>query len=164
MGLLRNVAKKVVGRIRGQDDGGGGPATHAAATAGSVTRPTPATPAADSGDAIAEAEAFQSMECGAQELKERLDAGEEVVIVDVRQPAELRSGILPGARLIPLPDLQARWTELQDADEIVLYCAMGARSLQAATFLRGQGLINATSLEGGIGAWRSAGGRTVDPD
>ena len=59
---------------------------------------------------------------------------------------------------IPLPELEARWTELEGADEIVCYCASGMRSVSAAKLLRQKGLINATSLEGGVGAWTDAGG------
>lgn len=153
MGLLRKVVGKVVGKVRG----------------GGETRRTPATPPpsftprpAESEPPL-EAETLQSLECGAQELKERLDCGEHVVIVDVRTDGELRQGMLPGALHIPLQDLSARWEELKDADEIVLYCAAGMRSLQAAEFLRGKGLINATSLEGGVGAWRAAGGSFTQP-
>ncbi|HJN74561.1 MAG TPA: rhodanese-like domain-containing protein [Myxococcota bacterium] len=99
-----------------------------------------------------------NIECGAQELRERLEVGEHIVIVDVRTSAEVASGVLPGALHIELSQLRTRWEELKDADEIVCYCATGARSLEAATLLRQKGLINATSLEGGLGAWASAGG------
>ena len=99
-----------------------------------------------------------NIECGGQELKERLDTGEHIVIVDVRTRGEVAGGVIPGAVHIELNQLEARWEELKDANEIVCYCAAGARSYQAATLLRQKGLINATSLEGGIGAWTSAGG------
>lgn len=106
----------------------------------------------------AEAERFARMECGAQELKERIDAGERVTLVDVREPYETMGGVIPGAVLIPLRELPGRWEELQNEDEIVCYCAIGARSLQAAAFLRERGLFNATSLDGGISGWIEAGG------
>ncbi|MEC8425487.1 MAG: rhodanese-like domain-containing protein, partial [Myxococcota bacterium] len=95
--------------------------------------------------------------------KERIDAGESVVLLDVRNPAETAQGIIEDAVLIPLPVLAERWEELKDANAIVCYCAAGARSLQAARFLRDKGLFNATSMSGGVGAWSGAGGALVPP-
>ena len=104
---------------------------------------------------------LSNIECGAQELKERLDAGESVTVLDVREPHETAGGIIPGAVVIPLGQLERRWEEVKDADEVVVYCALGARSLQAAGYLRTQGVFNATSMDGGIYAWTEAGGSTV---
>ena len=112
---------------------------------------------------VENAEALSTIECGAQEMKERLDAGEPVTMLDVREPSETAGGVIPGAIRIPLGQLRARWGEVKDANEIVCYCAMGARSLQAAHFLREQGLFNATSLDGGISAWMEIGGKVVRP-
>ena len=69
-----------------------------------------------------------NIECGAQELKERLDAGESVVVLDVREPHETENGVIPGAILIPLGQLEARWEQVKDANEVVAYCALGAHS------------------------------------
>ena len=96
--------------------------------------------------------------------RERLDAGEQIVVVDVRTDGEVASGTLPNAKHIPLHELEARWQELKEANEIVCYCAAGMRSLKAAQLLREKGLFNATSMEGGINAWREIGGATVLPD
>lgn len=97
-----------------------------------------------------------TIECGAQELWERVQAGESVVIVDVREPFELEQfGFIKGSTHIPLRELSTRWEELKEADEIVCYCAAGARSYNAAMLLRENGLFNATSLEGGITAWKA---------
>lgn len=162
---LRSLAKKVVGNVLGRGE----------APAKATPRPAPPpppTPRASSpvkvvevapGEPVADKEALATIECGAQELKERLDAGEPVVIVDVREPFETAQGILPGAILIPLGQLEARWRELESANEIVCYCAGGGRSLQAATLLREKGLFNATSMEGGMFAWRSVSGQVVMP-
>ena len=97
-----------------------------------------------------------NIECGAQELKERLDAG-TVTVLDVREPHETAGGVIPGRD--PLGQLERRWVEVKDADEVV-YCAPGARSLQAAGFLRTQ-VSNATSMDGGIYAWTEIGGETA---
>ena len=108
--------------------------------------PPPPAPASD----------LATIECGAQELWERVQAGESVVIVDVREPFEReQSGFLKDSVHIPLRELPTRWEELKEADEIVCYCAAGARSYNAAMLLRDNGLFNATSLEGGITAWKA---------
>jgi rhodanese-related sulfurtransferase len=104
-----------------------------------------------------------NIECGGQELKERLEAGESPVMVDVRQPNETAAGIIENALLIPLGELESRWEELKNADEIVCYCALGGRSLQAAGFLRSKGLFNATSMDGGMVGWQGIGGAVVTP-
>ncbi len=104
------------------------------------------------------------MECGAQEVKERLGAGEPVLLLDVREPHETAGGIIPGAKVIPLRSLPDRWKELEAANEVVCYCAVGARSLQAAAFLRERGIINATSMDGGISEWMHLGGKVQMPD
>ena len=82
-----------------------------------------------------------NIECGAQELKERLDAGESVVVLDVREPHETDNGVIPGAILIPLGQLDTDWIQVKDANEVVAYCALGARSLKAAAFLRSKGVF-----------------------
>ncbi len=109
------------------------------------------------------AEALATIACGAQELVERIDAGEPVTLLDVREPFETLGGVVPEAIRIPLGELPARWRELEAADEVVCYCDSGARSLEAARLLRANGLFNATSLDGGIGAWMGVGGRVVRP-
>ncbi len=170
MGLLRSFAKRVVSRI-----GGGTPegaTAHQPETASSrVTSPAappPAAPAragrgavavtAGEEGPVADADALANLEAGVQEIKERVEAGEPVVMLDVREPHETTHGVIAGARLIPLGQLEARWKELADCDEIVCYCAHGMRSLSAAEFLRKKGLFNATSLEGGVAAWQALGG------
>ena len=146
MGLLRRVAKKILGR----DDK---PSTAAPAQPAGFTPPDPMT--TNTGDALA------TIDCGAQELVERLGCGEPVVVVDVRTDAERDAEHIPDTRHIPLDQLEARWRELEKCDEIVCYCAMGGRSLKAAQLLRDKGLFNATSLEGGIAAWKDAGGKVT---
>jgi hydroxyacylglutathione hydrolase len=71
--------------------------------------------------------------------------------------------VIPGAVMIPLGQLERRWTEVEKADEVVVYCALGARALQAAGFLRSKGVFNATSMDGGMFAWIDIGGETEAP-
>lgn len=108
-------------------------------------------------------EALATITCGAQELRERIGAGEPVTVLDVREPFETLAGTLPGAIRIPLGELPARWREVEDANEIVCICASGVRSLEAAKLLRQNGLFNATSLDGGVVAWAAVGGAIVRP-
>ena len=118
--------------------------------------PTPSKKPPSTPPPPAPATELATIECGAQELHERLQAGEKVVIVDVREEFErTQFGFLEGSVHIPLRELSTRWEELKEADEIVCYCAAGARSYNAAMLLRENGLFNATSLEGGISAWKA---------
>ncbi len=148
MGLFRRAARKVLNTVLDR-----APHIPAAPSAMQQFEPEPE-PAPEA------APDLSNIECGAQELKERLDAGESVTVVDVREPHETAGGIIPGAVVIPLGQLERRWEEVKDADEVVVYCALGARSLQAAGYLRTQGVFNATSMDGGIYAWTEAGGTT----
>ncbi len=144
MGLLRSIAKRILGRS------GGSSSSEVLPTAPKEAPPP-----------VADGASLATIECGPQELRERLEAGETITIVDVREPFETQSGVIPGAIEILLRELSTRWEELKSADEIVCYCAAGARSYNAAMMLRKNGLINATSLEGGITAWRAIGGSTA---
>jgi rhodanese-related sulfurtransferase len=106
--------------------------------------------------------ALANIECDPQELKERLGAGEDIVLLDVRTDAEVSGGQIPKALHIPLDQLPERWEVVKDANEVVCYCAGGMRSLKAAELLRGHGVFNATSLEGGLGAWTGIGGELTE--
>ena len=88
-----------------------------------------------------------------RELKARMDRGESLQIVDVREPAEYDICRIPGARLIPLAQLPHRLNEIDGQAEVILQCKVGGRSARAAAFLRAQGFRNARNLTGGILAW-----------
>ena len=94
-----------------------------------------------------------------QELNHKLEAGEQVRIVDVREPHEWEIAHLEGADLIPLGELAARMHELDSAENIVLHCKTGARSAKALDLLRGAGFRKLKNLKGGINAWA----REIDP-
>ena len=96
-----------------------------------------------------------------QEVLERMETGEELVVVDVREAPELRSsGIISGAIHIPLRELSTRWQEVSEANEVICYCAVGGRSYNAAMLLRQNGIFNATSMDGGISEWKRLSGPT----
>jgi adenylyltransferase/sulfurtransferase len=86
-------------------------------------------------------------------VKARLDSGEKLVLIDVREPWEYQLCRIEGATLIPLGTLAASLQTLPDVDELVCYCHHGMRSLDAATWLRFQGIEKAKSLAGGIERW-----------
>jgi sulfur-carrier protein adenylyltransferase/sulfurtransferase len=100
-----------------------------------------------------------SGEISPEELKQRLDRGEKVFILDVRNPPEYDICRIPGSVLIPLPDLPVRTRELDADQEIVVHCKSGMRSAKAIGFLREQGFHKLRNLTGGILAWA----QKVDP-
>ncbi len=89
------------------------------------------------------------------ELSKRLEAGDDLRLLDVRGEDEAAVASLPNARLLPLQELEARVAELEDwkADEVVIYCHHGIRSLHALGFLRHCGFENLHNLDGGIDRW-----------
>ena len=91
-------------------------------------------------------------EISVEELKRRLDAKEDLVIVDVREPHEYQICNLNGV-LIPLNDLPRRVHELDPSKEMVVHCRSGARSARAVGFLQQAGFAKAKNLAGGILAW-----------
>ncbi len=93
-----------------------------------------------------------------EELKQRLDAGHDLVVLDVRDPHEYQICNL-GGHLIPLKDLPQRVGELDASREIVVHCKLGGRSAKAVDFLKQQGFTNVHNLVGGINAWAER----VDP-
>jgi adenylyltransferase/sulfurtransferase len=92
------------------------------------------------------------------ELKKKLDAREDVFVLDVREPHEYQIANL-GAKLIPLGELPARTAELDKDKEIVVHCKSGGRSQKASEFLAQQGFKHVSNLAGGITAWSN----DVDP-
>lgn len=98
------------------------------------------------------------MDITVQELRERLEKGEQFNFIDVREPNEYEEDNL-GARLIPLSSLPDYIDELEDIrdEEIVVHCRSGKRSEQAQRFLEQNGFSNVRNLVGGILAYRAQG-------
>jgi sulfur-carrier protein adenylyltransferase/sulfurtransferase len=88
-----------------------------------------------------------------EELKARLDRGEGVFVLDVRNPEEFQICRIPGSTLVPLPALGDRFRELSPDREMVVHCKSGMRSAKAVQFLREQGYTKVRNLKGGILAW-----------
>ena len=87
------------------------------------------------------------------ELRRRLDEGQPLTVLDVRNPQEYDIARIEGSVLIPLHELQDRIGELDPAATIVAHCHHGARSARAVQLLRQMGYDRAINLAGGIDAW-----------
>ena len=94
-----------------------------------------------------------ALEITSVELKQRLDRGDKLTLVDVREPNEYQINRIPGTVLIPLGDVPRRYAELDKDAEIVVHCKMGGRSAKAADFLRSVGFKRVLNLKGGILDW-----------
>lgn len=101
---------------------------------------------------------MDTWELSPAELASMREAGTPFVLLDVRTPMESEICSIDGSVLIPLQELQQRHGEVARDAEVVIYCHHGMRSLQAAMFLKQQGVERVHSLAGGIDLWS----RTVD--
>lgn len=91
-----------------------------------------------------------------EQLKARMDAGEKINLVDVREPNEYQEFNI-GAKLVPLGKIQSMQAdELDDwkDEEVILHCRSGKRSAVAAQFLESMGFTNTVNVEGGMLAWQ----------
>lgn len=95
----------------------------------------------------------------AQELKEKLDSGKDLLLVDCREQSEWDAGHIPQAQFLPLSELRERYeNELEDKDAtIIMQCRSGKRSMDACMFLMSEGYTDLTNLEGGILDWQDQG-------
>jgi sulfur-carrier protein adenylyltransferase/sulfurtransferase len=106
-----------------------------------------------------EGSAGENWDITAVELAQQLRDGNHVKLIDVREPHELEISHLENADLIPLGQLASRLSELDSADEIVLFCKSGTRSARALELLASAGFRKMKNLKGGINAWA----KDVDP-
>jgi adenylyltransferase/sulfurtransferase len=100
-----------------------------------------------------EARAMNDWEITPVELKRRLDAGEDLFILDVREPNEYQINRIAGSTLIPLGELPRRHQELPRDREIIAQCKVGGRSAKAMEYLKTVGFTNVKNLRGGILEW-----------
>ncbi|HEX7997008.1 MAG TPA: rhodanese-like domain-containing protein [Pyrinomonadaceae bacterium] len=102
----------------------------------------------------------QMPEITATELKQRLDKGDDLQIVDVREPNEYAAARLPNSIHIPLGQVVNRMSEIDPSRETIVHCKMGGRSAKAIEALKRAGFTGSlTNLKGGITAWSNE----VDP-
>jgi rhodanese-related sulfurtransferase len=95
----------------------------------------------------------------ATELAQRLQHGEAIRLIDVREPHEMQISHIPGAQSIPLGQLASHLSELDSAEQVVLFCKSGARSRRALEVLVSAGFRRVKNLKGGINAWA----KEIDP-
>ncbi|MFM7199964.1 MAG: molybdopterin-synthase adenylyltransferase MoeB [Myxococcota bacterium] len=104
-------------------------------------------------------ETQEGWELTAQEVQAKRLAGESFRLIDVRNPHEWDIARIPGATLLPLPELAQRMVELSQQEHLVLYCYKGTRSMKALNQLRDAGFTRVRSMKGGIDAWS----QEIDP-
>jgi rhodanese-related sulfurtransferase len=94
-----------------------------------------------------------NLEIAPTELKQILDRGERILLIDVREPWEYNISNIAGSKLIPMGSVPANLQALDSEDPVVCYCHHGMRSLDVTVWLRAQGVENVRSLAGGIDRW-----------
>jgi rhodanese-related sulfurtransferase len=107
-------------------------------------------------------DAVLPLETSPQDIQRRIDAGEPLVLIDVREPEEFAITRLEGATLIPMRSVPANLQQMEaKAGEatLIVFCHHGVRSLNVVHWLREQGVSDCQSMAGGIDAWSA----TVDP-
>jgi rhodanese-related sulfurtransferase len=102
---------------------------------------------------------FADIEISPRAVKQMLDRGERFLFVDVREKWEHEASRIDGAQLIPMREIPASLPLISRAESIVLFCHHGIRSLDAAAWLRQQGIRGAKSMSGGIAQWAAE----IDP-
>jgi len=111
-------------------------------------------------DALYMTDQPNSIEITPGEVKALLAQGRKFAFVDVREQWEYDAAHIDGSTLIPLRQIPAQLPQLQAAGEIVFFCHHGMRSLDAAAWLRSQGVDGARSMSGGIDRWSAE----IDPN
>ena len=100
-----------------------------------------------------------NIEITPRETKDLLSRSNKVLFVDVREPWEYDTAHLEGSVLIPLGEIPGNLQRIEGAEQIVVFCHHGMRSLDAAAWLRSQGVEGARSMAGGIDRWSAE----IDP-
>jgi adenylyltransferase/sulfurtransferase len=95
------------------------------------------------------------------EVKGKLDRGDKFLLIDVREPHEYQIARIPGAKLIPLGELQKHLNELDPNAEFVAHCKSGMRSQKAVDLMKQNGFKNVRNMTGGILLWSDKVDRTV---
>ncbi|MCY9669942.1 rhodanese-like domain-containing protein [Paenibacillus alginolyticus] len=88
------------------------------------------------------------------QFQEELKGKRNYVLIDVREPGEVKQGYIPGAINIPLSHMKQKVGEIQKNNHVYLYCRSGMRSKQAARILKKNGFNELSHLQGGIMSWK----------
>ena len=111
------------------------------------------------------AEARETTEqASVEEVHGALESGEDVTVVDVREPDEWEAGHAPGAHHLPMMEVPARMAEVPTDGEVVVVCRAGGRSGQVVAYLMNHGWDNVRNLDGGMQSWAAAGRDVVSED
>jgi rhodanese-related sulfurtransferase len=94
-----------------------------------------------------------NIEIAPREVQELLARDDQVLFVDVREQWEYDTAHIQGSVLIPLREIPGNLARIENAQEVVIFCHHGMRSLDAAAWLRSQGVEGARSMAGGIDRW-----------
>jgi rhodanese-related sulfurtransferase len=94
-----------------------------------------------------------NIEISPRDVKELLARDDKVLFVDVREQWEYDTAHLESSVLIPLREVPGNLQRIENADQVVIFCHHGMRSLDAAAWLRSQGVEGARSMTGGIDRW-----------
>lgn len=89
------------------------------------------------------------------EIKQRIESGEQLYIIDVREPEEIALGMIPGAKSIPLMQIPERFADIPQDGETILVCRSGNRSSRAYEYLEAQGFKGLKNMTGGMLEWES---------
>jgi rhodanese-related sulfurtransferase len=87
------------------------------------------------------------------DVKQRLDRGEKMMLIDVREPHEYAICHIEGAVLIPMGTIPANLQKLDTDEDVICFCHHGMRSMDVANWLRAKGVKSAKSMAGGIDRW-----------
>ena len=102
---------------------------------------------------------FANIEITPREVKSMMERGDKFLFVDVREKWEFEASWIEGAVLFPMREIPSNLAKFEEADNIVLFCHHGIRSLDAAAWLRSQEIPGAKSMAGGIDRWSAE----IDP-
>jgi len=103
---------------------------------------------------------FANIEITPREVKSMMERGDKFLLVDVREKWEFETSWIEGAMLVPMREIPSNLAKFEQADNIVLFCHHGIRSLDAAAWLRSQEVPGAKSMAGGIDRWSAE----IDPN
>ena len=104
---------------------------------------------------------FANIEITPREVKSMMERGDKFLLVDVREKWEFETSWIEGAVLVPMREIPSNLAKFEEADNIVLFCHHGIRSLDAAAWLRSQEIPGAKSMAGGIDRWSAEIDRNV---
>jgi rhodanese-related sulfurtransferase len=96
---------------------------------------------------------MNDLEIMPREVKQRLDRGEKLLLIDVREPHEYAVCQIEGSTQIPMGTIPANLQKLDTDEDVICFCHHGMRSMDVANWLRAQGVKSAKSMAGGIDRW-----------